>query len=764
MPANSSAIASPAAASPAPRCTSRPATIAASSSSPVTVVCQVPGTPRMRHVVEDHHQDQRADHHLRDPDATRRQPAGAERHDGDGEELQALPDRGADQAGARRHQDRRRRRPARRRRHRRRRGAARTRRPASRAATGASPTACQRAAEHRARSDEPDERGQRQRHQRVERHAQDRAAREAGEERPADLDPGIVVAERHQAQPAHRDHRAERDDDRADPQPLDQRGVEQPDRGADADAGEHRQRRRQPLGQHDAGERRGGEHHRADREVDAADQHHQSPSPRPSTSTEADWRRMFAALPGVPKTGEVSGEDQRSRITAATSIGFRASTPSRESQRQRAARPRWRAPASCRGRSLDHQVQPLLVDRRRASSRRRSRRRADQDAVGQRQHLRQVARDDDDRLAGARQRVEPAVDLGPRARRRRRASARSGRRRRRRPDASARAAPSAGCRPTASASAPRPRRRRRRTRPSPARRRAAPPRRSTSAERPAPVAERGHRDVLAQRQVRQDALGLALLGEERRSPPRPRRAARRARSGRPSRTHAARLGAQVAAEHARDLVLPGAEEPGQRQRSRRAATLERHAAHARCRAEALAPPARPRPASRAGRDVALGLRRRPSPRSAAPRSSRRGSVVDHLAAVAQHRDQVAERQHLAEAVRDVEDRHALRLQPADRREELLAPRAARATPSARRGSGAAGPTATALAISTICRSASDSRPTGVSGAMSSPSRPSASRARAAIAATVEQARPRAARGPARGSRPPSGCGSRLSSW
>ena len=96
------------------------------------------------HVVEDHHQDQRADHRLPDPDAPGRQAAGAERHDGDGEEFQPHPDRRADDAGARRDEhagDARQRaaadiggRPER----------AAPRSPQSRAASALSPAACSR--------------------------------------------------------------------------------------------------------------------------------------------------------------------------------------------------------------------------------------------------------------------------------------------------------------------------------------------------------------------------------------------------------------------------------------------------------------------------------------------------------------------------------------------------------------------------------------------------------------------------------------------
>jgi hypothetical protein len=42
-------------------------------------------------------------------------------------------------------------------------------------------------------------------------------------------------------------------------------------------------------------------------------------SARPSTSTEADWRRMLTALAGVPNTGAVAAKTRQSR-TAANSM------------------------------------------------------------------------------------------------------------------------------------------------------------------------------------------------------------------------------------------------------------------------------------------------------------------------------------------------------------------------------------------------------------------------------------------------------------
>ena len=85
-----------------------------------------------------------------------------------------------------------------------------------------------------------------------------------------------------------------------------------------------------------------------------------------------------------------------------------------------------------------------------------------------------------------------------------------------------------------------------------------------------------------------------------------------------------------------------------------------------------------------GADVTLGLAA--DHRVGQPRLGPAGEVGrDDLAPVAQHGDAVAERQNLGEAVRDVEDGDALRLQAARWRRTAAPTRAGRAARSARRG-------------------------------------------------------------------------------
>ena len=75
------------------------------------------------------------------------------------------------------------------------------------------------------------------------------------------------------------------------------------------------------------------------------------------------------------------------------------------------------------------------------------------------------------------------------------------------------------------------------------------------------------------------------------------------------------------------------------------------------------------PGARATPDVAFGLAadHRVGEPSLGPAGEAGG---DHLPAVPEHGDEVAEREHLGETVRDVEEGDALRLHAGDRREEL----------------------------------------------------------------------------------------------
>ena len=89
-------------------------------------------------------------------------------------------------------------------------------------------------------------------------------------------------------------------------------------------------------------------------------------------------------------------------------------------------------------------------------------------------------------------------------------------------------------------------------------------------------------------------------------------------------------------------------------------------------------------------------------------------------AAAQHRAVVAERADLVELVADVEDRAAFGGELAQRDEQRLAPPAASAPRSARRGSAASGSVSSARTISTRWRSPTDSVCTGRSGSTSRP--------------------------------------------
>ncbi len=159
----------------------------------------------------------------------------------------------------------------------------------------------------------------------------------------------------------------------------------------------------------------------------------------------------------------------------------------------------------------------------------------------------------------------------------------------------------------------------------------------------------------------------------------------------------------------RDLVLAGAEQPGQRH-DLAPPQRERHAAH-------TLPPSRARraasatsPGVRAGRDVALRLCAPiiASVSRASVQPAR--SVVATHAAVAQHRRHVAERR--APRRSGARRRGSRRPAPSAARSPRRAARASRcpsdAVGSSRIRSSRVG--ASALAISTICRSASD-RPT-----------------------------------------------------
>ena len=472
---------------------------------------------------------------------------------------------------------------------------------------------------------------------------------------------------------------------------------------------------------------------------------------------------MLAALPGVPKTGEVaaktSAEDQRPPPASGSApAGPRArATARRRAPAGRAAGGHAAAAPWIIRLSRSSSTAAGPVSAAIAPSRTTRMRSASASTSGRSRDTTRMA------LPARGQRVEAAVDLGPGRRHRRRASARSARRRRRPRDASARAAPSAGCRRTRSASAPRARRRRRRIPPRPARPAAAPPRgrrcRAARAAAPSEATAMFSRSgrlgrmpsACAPRSGAQIPAAAASCGPREHQRP-PVAADRR-------RASATRSPPRMP----RDLVLPGAEQAGQGQRPRRAGSASDDAAHARAEAQPFGATARRRPASGRSRRSARSARRS-SRRSAAPPSSRRAASSPRCGRCAARWPASQSVEHLAEAVRDVEDRHALRLQPARSPRRAAPPRAARAAPSARRGSG---PRIRGHRLGDLDHLPLGQRQRGRPGC------PARCRGRAARAPRLPRAamarrssRPAAPRlAPEREVfAPPSGCGSRLSSW
>ena len=279
------------------------------------------------------------------------------------------------------------------------------------------------------------------------------------------------------------------------------------------------------------------------------------------------------------------------------------------------------------------------------------------------------------------------------------------------------------------------------------------------------VAERGDGDVLAQRQVGQDALVLAVFGEQADAGgDRVVRAAQRRATLSPTLDDAG-VGAQVAADQPGDLVLPGAEQAGQRQRPRRAGRRNRR------RARALPQP----------RPVDARSARRPALRSLALDSAARCPPI--IASVSRASDQPA---------RSVRRRRICRCAAPWPCRRDPAPRRSGAR---RRGSRRPAPCSRLIASNSCSRLVrperrrrlvededlrdrstapwrsrpSAARPaTGVltwrRGSMSRPSRSSAVARLRCASRRRRASRSGAARGPAPGSARRSGCGSRLSSW
>ena len=283
----------------------------------------------------------------------------------------------------------------------------------------------------------------------------------------------------------------------------------------------------------------------------------------PSTSTEADWRMMLTALPGVPKTGEVATNSDASRTTPRPA--WRSATAAAQGGRAAAG-------AGGRGRGGHAAAAPWTSRLSRSSSsvgrlrsRPRSRRRA-RPGCGRPAPAPRGGRT---RPARSPCRRAPAHRAGGRCRRgrrhRRRASARSARRRRRRRGPSAPAAPSAGCRRRACASALRVEAA---TTPKSRHARAtavAPSAAVDDAERPA-RGRRARRRRCFRAAGRLGRMPSCLRSSvSRQMPAATASCGLRRPAPLPSSDDDAALGAEVAADEACDLVLPGAEQAGQRQ-------------------------------------------------------------------------------------------------------------------------------------------------------------------------------------------------------
>ena len=236
----------------------------------------------------------------------------------------------------------------------------------------------------------------------------------------------------------------------------------------------------------------------------------------------------------------------------------------------------------------------------------------DQHAVGEPEHLLDLAGHDHDGDAGVGERADQARRSRCGPRRRRRASARRAAAPGTRAAASAPAPPSAGCRPTACGPrGPPPRVARRATRQLLASRRSA---RLVEQAEAGEAAQRRHRDVAVDRLVEQQALALALLGAQ--PDPggdgggtEPRRSVCAVDADR------AGGGAAGAVDRLEDLRAPGSDQAGEAD-DLAGADGEVDVARTRRRAPGRAPPARRR-RSRAACPGAAGRRTRSSGRSSA---------------------------------------------------------------------------------------------------------------------------------------------------
>ena len=185
------------------------------------------------------------------------------------------------------------------------------------------------------------------------------------------------------------------------------------------------------------------------------------------------------------------------------------------------------------------------------------------------------------------------------------------------------------------------------------------------------VGQRGERQVLAHRELGDDPLGLAVLGEEGDARARSRRAASAARARCPRIATVPPSGGSAPKMARAVSVRPEPSSPARPTTSPRA-HLERHAAQlpaarAAPRRGASGGLRRPAPLAPAGSNAvgpagAASSRDLPSIRQT--RSSRSSPASGRVATnwpVAQHRHAVADGVQLVEAVADVDDADALRL-------------------------------------------------------------------------------------------------------
>ena len=255
------------------------------------------------------------------------------------------------------------------------------------------------------------------------------------------------------------------------------------------------------------------------------------------------------------------------------------------------------------------------------------------------------------------------------------------------------------------------------------------------AERPAP----GQRGVALDRQLHHQALLAPVLGHQR-EPGGDRgrgRAGRRAAGRRPAPRRASYRSTPNTARIT--SLRPGADQPGQRD-DLAAADGEARRRRRRRAGSARAPRGSTSPTSASLLRVERGDLAADHPADDLVDGERpRSRSVDDPPPVAHHRDPLAEREDLVEAVRDEQHRGAARRaatgppRTAARPPRRTARRSARPSPARARRSDSA------LAISTSCWSAMDSPRAGRSGSRCTPSRANSSTVRRAHRGRVDAA-------------------------